>query len=198
MSRPNRARPASDAPRSGFTLVELVVAMTLLAVVMGAVVATVVRVQREVVRQTAEQEMQETLRTTELLVTRALRTARADPFRRGIGAIDPNPLNHASWDNVRATGDHNPADGDLSDPLEDVQVYVRHDTLFARWQAGQAGQFYAHPVRAILFEYFAPDGTPVTLASQIDNAQRVRIRIDVPAVRGGTIIRRETWVYLRN
>lgn len=187
--------------RRGFTLPELIIAMTMLSLVMASIVSVIVKVQRDYTRQRGQINSVEALRTTELLLTRVMRTARANPLAvTGLTSINPNPLAHATFDNVRVLADFNPADGDVADPLEDVLVSVSADTLRIRWSAGLSTEPVVFPVSNLLFEYFAADGTAIT-TTDVSTAKRVRMTIDVPIVTasGGTTTRRTVaWAYLRN
>lgn len=192
---------AGRTPRRGFTLPELLIAMTMLSLVMASIVSIIVKVQRDYTRQRSQINSVDALRTTEMLLTRVMRTARANPLAvANLTSITPNPLAHATFDNVRVQSDFNPADGDTSDPLEDVLVSVANDTLRIRWTAGASTEPVVFPVRGITFAYFTADGTAVTTAD-VSTAKRVRMTIDVPIVTasGGTTTRRTVaWAYLRN
>jgi prepilin-type N-terminal cleavage/methylation domain-containing protein len=183
--------------RSGFTLIESLIALGLLAVVGTALTALVLSTQRDYISQRERIQAEDTIRSVESLLTRVLRTARVDPRRLNIGRLDVNPNGSAVWDNVRS--DFNPVDGDVADPLEDVQVQVANDTLLVRWQAGGAFLAAAYPVRSLRFYYHATDGTPLTTTASAASAKRVRVVITVPGIDDPTLLRRrETWVYLRN
>ncbi len=199
-ARRRMARGARGA-RRGFTLPELLIAMTMLSLIMASIVSVILKVQRDYVRQRNQINSVEALRTTELLLTRVMRTARANPLAvTGLTSITPDPLSHGTFDNVRVRSDFNPADGDVADPMEDVLVSVSNDTLRIRWSASLTTQPVVAPVSNLLFEYFTADGTAVT-GSDVSTAKRVRMTIDVPIVtaNGGTTTRRTVaWAYLRN
>lgn len=192
MNVPSRTR--------GFTLVEVLIAITLLSIVLAAVLGLVVGSQQEYVRQRDIQKSQESLRAAESVITTVLRSAQADPFVTGSATIDPNPLGHGTWDNLRVTSDHNPADGDFVDPLEDVQLWVAADSLLVRWQSGGSAQLLAFPVESILFSYYSADGTAITTASLVDSlASKVRVVFYTDkGVRSQRDDQLETWVHLRN
>src|SRR5687768_6487558 len=123
--------------RNGFTLAELMVALTLFGVVMTAIMGVVLNMQRSFVRQRENARAEDAMRLGETTLTTVLRAAAANP--RGMtGAsaprLDPDPLAHGIFDNIRVVSDFNPPDGDVNDPLEDVLVYQLSDTLFIRWQ----------------------------------------------------------------
>ena len=184
--------------RAGFSLAEVIVSLTLLGFVMSALVKTMVGVMRSYGDQTRAAHSTESLRAAELLVTRVLRSGRADPRNIGSALIHPDPLAAGAFSNVRVRSDLN-ADADLADDFEDVQFHVANDTMYARWTAGATPQAAAYPVRSLLFEYFTTDGTAVTTSAAIPTATRVRLTISVPKQPGSPLlIRRQSWVYLRN
>jgi prepilin-type N-terminal cleavage/methylation domain-containing protein len=198
---PRTARPARVRARRGFTLPELALAMVMLTIVMGSMTSVILKVQRDYIRQRNQINSVDALRTTELLLTRVMRTARANPLAvANLTSITPDPLAHGVFDNVRVRSDFNPADGDVADPLEDVLVSVANDTLRIRWTAGASTEPVVFPVSDLRFAYFTADGTAVTTAD-VSTAKRVRMTIDVPIVtaNGGTTTRRTiAWAYLRN
>ena len=174
--------------RAGFTLVELLISLTMLTVVLTALTGVVLSLQRGYVAQRERARAQESLRTARMMIATIL---------RGAAQLDPDPLNHGVFDNLRVVSDFNPVDGDADDPLEDVQVWVDQDTLFVRWEATGAPQALAFPVTSLSFEYYANDGTQFTTASQVVGATRVRFILEAP--RAGTQERIESWwIYLRN
>jgi prepilin-type N-terminal cleavage/methylation domain-containing protein len=185
--------------RSGFTLIESLMALGLLAVVGTALTSLVLRTQRDYVSQRERVQAEETIRSVESLLARVLRTARVDPRRLNIGRLDADPLGSGAFDYVRVRSEFYPVDGDVLDPLEDVLLRVRDDTLFVRWQAAGVMEPAAYPVRSLRFFYHATDGTALTTTATAAAAKRVRIVITVPGIDDPTLLRRrETWVYLRN
>jgi prepilin-type N-terminal cleavage/methylation domain-containing protein len=198
-------------PRSGFSLVELIVSLTLLSVVLSAVTAVTVRTQRDFTRQRDLIHAQENLRTADMLIRTVLRSALADPtnsstVRAGL-LLHPDPFNTGGWrSSIRVTSDFNKPDGVLTGELEDVSIRVLSDTLLVRLRSSGPELAYLHPVRSLHFTYFDQNGDSITTqAGVVTNAtgqtavRRVRYVVTAPA-RGaaGDSIRRETWVYLRN
>ena len=185
--------------RAGFTLVEMLITMTLLTIVLGSVTGMVTRTQRDYVRQREAVRLQENVRTAEMLLTRLLRTSTVDPLNLNLGSIVVDPLAHGQFDNIRLRSDFNPPDGDVADPLEDALIYTSQDTLYVRWQAGALPQPVAFPVRKVLFEYFAIDNTPITTQALVASAAKAKFTVTVPEKAGGSAIKeRVTWVHFRN
>jgi prepilin-type N-terminal cleavage/methylation domain-containing protein len=194
---PRRSRRARA--RAGFTIVELLASLAVLGVVLGATMNAVVRAQRSYAQQRDLAIGQNSMRSAELVVTRVLRSARNDPLRVGASGIDPDPRGAGRFDNIRVASDFNPGDGDINDPLEDIELYVERDTLFVRWQAATAAQALATPVRSMRFEYFATDGAALTTADQIRGATLVRFTLTVPRHSPYRVLEeRQSWIFIRN
>jgi prepilin-type N-terminal cleavage/methylation domain-containing protein len=187
--------------RRGFTLAEVMISLTMLAIIMGGVVSTMTSMQRGYIRQREVARSEDALRVAELTITRILQTAGSNPLNIQPTAPNPpriNPL-AAPFDSLQVVADFNPVDGDVTDLLEDMLVYAANDTLFVRWQNGGAVAPVAFPVRTLLFQYDSA-GTilndPVVIRRA---ATRVRITLEAPRHnRTNLLARRDTWVYLRN
>jgi prepilin-type N-terminal cleavage/methylation domain-containing protein len=185
----------------GFTLIELMIAMTMLAIIMGGVVSVTVSMQRGYIRQREVARSEDALRVAELTITRILQTAGSNPLNMAAGTANSprvEPLT-APFDTLQVLADFNPVDGDTGDLLENMMVYALNDTLFVRWQQGGAVAPVAFPVRSLLFQYDSA-GTilndPVIIRRA---ATRVRITLQAPKHnRTNVLSRRDTWVYLRN
>ena len=81
---------------------------------------------------------QESLRVAQMTLAPLLRSAGADPLGSGLTSVDVDPDGDGVFNDLRIKSDFNPMDGDVSDILEDVHVFVSNDTLWVRWQAGAA------------------------------------------------------------
>jgi prepilin-type N-terminal cleavage/methylation domain-containing protein len=187
--------------RGGFTLTEVMIALTMLAIIMGGVVSVMVSMQRGYIRQREVARTEDALRVAELTITRILQTAGSNPLNILPTAANPpriDPL-ASPFDTLRVVADFNPVDGDVNDLLEDMLVYALNDTLFVRWQNGGAAAPVAFPVRTLLFQYDSA-GAILTVPAIISRAAtRVRITLQAPRHnRTNVLARRDTWVYLRN
>jgi type II secretory pathway pseudopilin PulG len=190
----------------GFTLVEVMISLTMLAAVLGGVVSVMMSMQRGYVRQREVARTEDALRVAELTITRILQSAGSNPLNiTGAGAPRLDPF-AAPFDSLRVVADYNPVDGDVTDLLEDMLVYTANDTLYVRWQAGALPVPVAFPVRTLLFQYDSagtilttPTGTITTPGVIPRAATRVRVRLEAPRHnRTNVLARRDTWVYLRN
>ena len=199
--RPTRRDVFRGLNAGGFSLIELLVAVTLLSLVIASMMGLVMSIQRTFTGQRELIRAQESLRAAQNVVATILRSAGADPNSTGSATLEPDPQSHGRFDNLRTLSDFNPADGDFDDPLEDVLIELVGDTLFVRWQASTARQPLAAPVYDILFEYYATDGTLLTTESQIaSGAVRAKFTIEAPRdPRDATTERIQAWwIYLRN
>jgi type II secretory pathway pseudopilin PulG len=199
----------SNRNRWGFTLAEVMIALTMLSVIMGGVVSVMTSMQRGYIRQREVARSEDALRVAELTITRILQTAGSNPLgipstNAHVPRIDPYT---APFNRLRAVADFNPVDGTTDDPLEDVDVFVQNDTLFVSWQRNTAPAPIAFPVRTLLFQYDSA-GTVLTTPTPVNvltpgviprAATRVRVTLEAPRYnRNNVIARRDTWVYLRN
>lgn len=186
--------------RGGFSLPELMISLTILTIVMGALMAAVVRVQRGYVDQRERVRAQESLRVAQMTLVTILRAAGADPRVSGKTFLDPDPDGNGVFDDLRVASDFNPVDGDVLGSLEDVHVWVSKDTLWVRWQAGATAQALAEPIRSLRFQYYANNGYEFTDKTQMVGATRARFVLEAPRdPRTGTLERIESWwVQLRN
>ncbi len=187
--------------RWGFTLAEVLISLTMLAIIMGGVVSVMMSMQRGYIRQREVARSEDALRVAELTITRILQTAGSNPLNMAAGlATSPRvePLT-APFDTLQVVADFNPVNGVTTDLLENMMVYAVNDTLYVRWQSGGVAAPVAFPVRSLLFQYDSA-GTilndPVIIRRA---ATRVRITLQAPKDRSGNVLsRRDTWVYLRN
>lgn len=184
-------------PRRGFTLIEMMVSMTLLVIVMSSVFGVMAQSQREYAAQREVVRARETLQGIEILLTRVLRSGRADPRQVGVGLLDPDPLDNGVFDNIRVVSDLN-GDGLTNALMEDVEVRLEADTLWMRWQSGAAEQAVALGVTGLEFEYYALDGTLQTTLAGAAVAPRVKMAVAVRRPDAGGLLRRESWVQIRN
>ncbi len=187
------------APEHGFTIIELIVSMSLLSVVLAGFFGAILTTQRMYTVQLAIARAEESLRAAEFAIATVLRTAKADPSGTGATLLDPDPLAHGVFDNLRVVSDFN-ADQDVLDLLEDVLVWVESDTLFIRWEAAGEGQAMAYPVNRIRFRYFANNGNEMVSAANVAaGARRVEVSMVAPRdPRSQAFERSVSWVYLRN
>jgi prepilin-type N-terminal cleavage/methylation domain-containing protein len=184
--------------RGGFSLVEMLLSLTVLGIVLTSVFSVTVQTQRDYTRQRENIRSQDNLRMADAFIRTVLRSGLADPRLTRQTMLDPDPRNTNRWDNIRVKADFNPADGDFQDPLEDVQLHVVADSLMVRLQAGGAFSVYAYPVRTLHFEYYRANNNLITTEADVAFARRIKYTVSSPNPAAQDIVRRTTWVYLRN
>jgi prepilin-type N-terminal cleavage/methylation domain-containing protein len=186
-------------PDAGFSLTEMLISLTLLGMIMGAITAVVTSMQRGYVRQREIARMEDALRVAELTTTAILRAAAANPRNITVGQLPRIDPLEPPFDTLRVVADFNPDDGDVLDPLEDMLVYVAADTLFVRWQQGQPAAPVAFPVRTLAFQYDSNGTVLATNLAVTRAATRARVTLEAPRhSQTNVLARRVTWVYLRN
>jgi prepilin-type N-terminal cleavage/methylation domain-containing protein len=185
--------------QAGFSLTEVLISLTMLGIIMGAIVGVMTSMQRGYVRQREIARMEDALRVAELTTTAILRAGAANPRIITAGSVPRiNPF-APPFDTLQVVADYNPDDGDVLDPLEDMLVYVAADTLFVSWQQGQPAAPVAFPVRTLSFQYDS-NGTVLTTTADVARAAtRVQVTLEAPRhSKTNVLARRVTWVYLRN
>jgi len=153
---------------TGFTLVELLVAMAISAIVLSAIV-TVFDVQRKsYVNQEQMTEMVQTARAAIDMMGREVRMAGYDPKRVGIVGMpyDASKL-HIRAD-LRGAGANAGPDGDTNDPNENI-TYKYYDTThqIKRKTGGGYFQPFAENIEAFAFSYLDSNGHITTTPSDI-------------------------------
>jgi prepilin-type N-terminal cleavage/methylation domain-containing protein len=185
--------------RPGFTLLEMLVSMSLLSIATAFFFGAVARVQKQYRDQRGTLTAEDGLRSAELVLRTVLQAAGADPMGTHQGLLHPDPLGNGVFDNLRVRSDFNPADGDFADELEDFFIKVVADTLLVQWQAGGSFTPLAYPVHSVSFTYFDNSGTPLTTVAAVAGAMSVRFTINAPESPVSTTLRsRHAWVFLQN
>lgn len=188
--------------RRGFTLVEVLIAVTLLGVVMVSVGATVISINRSVSTHRTTLDRQEALQTAETTLSTLVRFAGANPY-----AITANPAPGIEVGgagqpagSVRVRADFNPPDGDVADPLEDVRIHVASDTLWARWTSSGTAVPLAAPIRNISWQFRNASDALITDPALVNaQARQVQITLQAPPLStGGSVQSRTLIIHLRS
>src|SRR5687767_3419233 len=150
-------------PRRGFSIVEMIISLSVGSIVTAAVFGTIAVMQRQYRTQRESRTAEDAMRVAEQMLRTILQGAGADPRSIGVAAIDPLTMSAGKGSQIRVRSDFNPADAALDDVMEDVTVRVVADTLQVRWiGTGTDWQPLAYPVRSISFEYFDQAFTQLT------------------------------------
>jgi prepilin-type N-terminal cleavage/methylation domain-containing protein len=190
--------------RSGFTITEMLISMVVLSIVLAGTTVTLMKVQQQYTAQRGTVEAREQIRSLEVMLAALFRTSGANPRRityagvpmRGI-TIDPLTL--GIWNNIDFRADFNPVDSALTGDLERVHVELRNDTVYVQSRDGGNLEPVAAPVSELLFQFETLEGTPITDPALVaTTARRVRMTIAVRAKKSSSIVRRESWIAIRN
>jgi prepilin-type N-terminal cleavage/methylation domain-containing protein len=193
-------KPRKGRNRPGFSIMEMMVATAIFTIVMGSLMSVVIDLQRRFVDQRERVRAQESLRVAQMTLAPLMRSAGADPKGTALTGMEVDPDNNGIFDDIRIKTDFNPIDGDVADVLEDVHVYVASDTLWIRWQTGQAAQPLAFPIKSLRFEYYGNNGAKMLTVPETVGATRARFILESPRdARTKQLERTEAWwVNLRN
>ncbi|MEN9791234.1 MAG: hypothetical protein RLZZ63_892 [Gemmatimonadota bacterium] len=186
--------------RPGFSILELIVVLTLLGVVLGIISQVGLRMQRAYIRQRAIAQAEATARAAETAISTAFGGARANPYALTSGSLPRIELSAAG--ELRLVGDFNPADGVMSGLFEDIRVRVASEELRMRWQVSETTEsVVAAPVTSIAYTFYNQANAVVVPVSGVvpSTARRVRIVVTVPTQLTDTpTLTRERWIFLRN
>lgn len=157
----------------GFSLVEMVTVVGVLAIVLLLVGQIVERVQRQYETQRRQVEAADNARAALDTIVRLVRLAGNNPRGLvGLQAIAPDLDGNGLLDTIAFQSDWNPADGVLSDPYENISFFVADGQLMKR-EAGDPpeGVEFAPGVESIAFAYadthMSPLANPAASAGQI-------------------------------
>ncbi len=174
----------------GFTLIELMVAMVISIIVMGAIYAVYLSQTRVQVVHEVTLELQESLRSVLTIMEKEIRTAGADPT----GNADARII-LANHNEIRFTRDIDDDtvsgrfDGAITQPNEDIRYAIRGDGHLGRITNGDAGDgdILLENVDALNFVYwgYGADNNPKVLnpeksdvdADGLDDIKRVDVTI---------------------
>lgn len=164
----------------GFTLIELIVAMGVASIVIGAVVTTYALQVRGKNTQEALTDMNQGARAALSIMAREIRTAGCDPVEIAGATITNATANQLTFtrDNINTAGDSYEPDGLLNGPNEqvDYQLYVDGDgnQNLGRAVGGGALQPLVRNVDALDFVYLDAAGNPT---GTVANMRSVEITV---------------------
>jgi len=175
----------------GFTLVELLVALAVVGLVMGATLTVLQQGQDGYVRAVARLEAQQSARVALERVAREIRTAGFDPTGAAFAAImSPAPTSFTIQKDLNGNG--------VIDAAGEAVTYLLRGTTLRR-NAGGGAQPVIEGVTELTFTYLDADGAPTTLPAAI---RTVVIALTVQADPSGgnpaATARMRTQVRLRN
>jgi len=184
------------AGNSGFTLVELMIAMVVSGLIIGAIYSAYTVQQATYTVQDQVMEMQQNLRAALEQVAREVRMAGLDPFGTagaGLTLASPGRLSF-TLDRTDDTGNGS-ADGDTNDaneavdfgfsPADDADNDGIPDSggaaIFRRQVGGGGYQPLAESIQAVEFNYILADGSSTTAPSSAQYKQVRAVQISMLA-----------------
>ena len=158
---------------NGFTLVELMVAMAISAIVMASIGYLHYSQQKSYVAQEQIAAMQQNIRAAMYYMEREIRMAGCDPTQNanaGIQNAGPNTI-HFTLDITDDT-DTGPPDGDTGDANEDITyILTDNDGDGVNDCLERNGQLIAENIDALDFVYLDSNGVPTATISDIRSVQ---------------------------
>ncbi len=140
----------TDRRQGGFTLVEMLISLAILALAVGAVAPLVLDSSRVNRSQQMAMQVQGDARNCLELVTSVLRSAGWDPRKTGIPLVTLNSSDPASADHIEVYADID-EDGDTDGAGEDILIRLSGTQL--QWRTSTGGTF------AVLADNITNDGS---------------------------------------
>jgi type IV pilus assembly protein PilW len=189
--------------QAGLTLVELMVALAMAAIVMAVVCSAYISQVRGAISQETMLDMQQTARAAMEIMENEIRMAGCDPTRKAGAAILRATAAEFSFtmDLENNAGSPKP-DGDTDDANESIRYALNRDAN----RDGQADQIpcdlgrdsggglqpFAENIDALNFVYLDEDGIPLAAGFSLDQIQAVQITL---VARSGEQLRGLLWAY---
>lgn len=176
---PSKEQGLKENLNQGFSLLELLVAMALMAVVTAAVYSTFYSQHKSYISQGQIAAIQQNLRVAMYLIGREIRMAGCDPLKRAHAGIkntgwDPQENRYTSirftLDITNDSGEGDP-DGDTDDPNEDVSYYLSDVDGDGDNDLRRNNQRIAENVDALDLVYLDENGKPTTTLANIRSVQ---------------------------
>ncbi len=146
----------------GFTIVELIVAMAVSLLVMGAICSTFLSQNKSYLAQEEVAAMQQNLRAAMFYMQREIRMAGCDPFEiGGIGITAANANSISFTEDVTGNTTGSPPDGDVLDANESITYSMNGGNLTRN--TGGGNQVVAQNIDALDFVYLDGSSPPVVL-----------------------------------
>lgn len=178
----------SPKRQGGFSLIELMIAMTITLLLLGVLTAALSGIQKEYNYQRPRMEALHNANTAMDTIVRVLRMAGTKPpscTSLTVTALTPSvPDANGYYTKLRIQTDWNPADCALTGTEEDVTYSVSNSTLYEDAANTKA---FVDKINALRFKFYNSSNTlitdPVTNSSQVSFVQ---IEIDTTPVNGSS------------
>lgn len=153
----------------GFTIIELLVAMVISLLALGAIYSTFLGQQRSYVMQQETAAMQQNLRAAMFYMQREIRMAGCDPLKTGNFGITAANMNSITFtEDIRGSSVGNPPDGNLQ-AAENITYSLSAGNLVRN--VGGGNQVVSQHVDALNFVYLDSDGNPTTTLADIRSVE---------------------------
>jgi type IV pilus assembly protein PilW len=191
----------------GFTLVELLVAMVIAAIVMTSVYSVYAAQQRSYIVQEQVAAMHQNLRSAMYFMEREIRMAGCDPTGAAGAGIqsDSNATSIHFTEDFRGKDAGDPPDGDTGDPDEDISYFLADadgdgqvDDLVRDTGGVEANieKVIAENIARLKFTYLESDS--ITETAVTDDMRFVQIELDATNDDGSKTDTLQTRIHARN
>ena len=158
----------------GFTFVEVLIAMAIGGLLLGAVISTFVMQSKSYDVQEQMTEVVQTARAAMDMISREVRMAGYDPVGAGFDGIPYHGAQLQLLADLRGANSTDPPDGDTNDPNENIIYAYDAGNLQIDRNTGGGNQPFAENIEAFTFAYLDGDGCPTTTTADI---RQIRVTI---------------------
>jgi len=164
----------------GFTLVEVLIAMAIGGLLLGAVISTFLMQSKSYDVQEQMTEVVQTARAAMDMISREVRMAGYDPTGAGFDGIPYHVAQLQLLADLRGANATDPPDGDTNDPNENIIYAYDGKNLQIDRNTGGGNQPFAENIEAFSFAYLDGDGCPTTMT---DDIRQIRVTITARTAR---------------
>jgi type IV pilus assembly protein PilW len=158
----------------GLTLLEVLLAMAIGGLLLGAIVGTFILQSKSYDVQEQMTEMVQTARAAMDMIGREVRMAGYDPTGAGFDGISYHSAQLQLLADLRGANATDPPDGDTNDPNENITYVYDSKNLQIDRNTGGGNQPFAENIEAFAFAYLGKDGHPTATTADI---QQIRVTI---------------------
>jgi type IV pilus assembly protein PilW len=165
---------------SGFTLLEVLIAMAIGGLLLGAVISTFILQSKAYDVQEQMTEMVQTARAAMDMIGREVRMAGYDPTGAGFDGVAYHSAKLQLLADLRGASATAPPDGDTDDPNENITYVYDSKNLQIDRNTGGGNQPFAENIEAFGFTYLDKDGHPTATTADI---RQIRVTITARTAR---------------
>jgi len=154
----------------GVTLIELMIAMTIFLLVLGAIYSTFQSQHKSYLMQEEVAAMQQNIRAAMFYMTKEIRMAGCDPTgNAGAGIVTANADSISFTEDIRGDADGSDPDGATNDPNESIAYALSSNNLVRN--TGGGNQVVAENIDALDFVYLDADGNTTATLTDIRSVE---------------------------